>query len=248
MSRARQGNFDGVGREIDRCLAELHRLQRLGHAKIPVATAAGASAIVAGLGNGVVLLGRRWCEQEWITLIAVPVIGVAGMSLLHLRGWSWRDLGFRPLVVQSPARLASASVLAAICLAAASGVVAFLSRELTALEVVRTLVGTAVGEEIVHRSVVLAAWVDTRLRAGWVVAANMITFALWHVAGANGGGRFSWMEVIGPGLLSLPLLWARLRFHSVFAPAAFHGGANLTGSLLAPGSAELTFGNCGSRP
>ncbi|HEV2067647.1 MAG TPA: CPBP family glutamic-type intramembrane protease [Thermomicrobiales bacterium] len=243
MSRARRGNFGGVGREIDRCLAELHRLQRLGHAKIPVATAAGASAIVAGLGNGVVLLGRRWCEEEWITLIAVPVIGVAGMSLLRRRGWSWRDLGFRPLVVQSSARLASALVLAATCLAAVSGVVAFLSRELTALEVVRTLVGTAVGEEIVHRSVVLAAWVDTRLRAGWVVAANMITFAVWHVAGAN-AGRFSWIEVIGPGLLALPLLWARLRFHSVLAPAAFHGAANLTGSLLATGSAELRFGHC----
>lgn len=248
MSRTRRAIFGGLGREIGRCLTELHRLERLDHVKVPVAAAIGASAIVAGLGNGVVLLGRRWCEQEWTTLVAVPVIGFAGASLLRLRGWSWRDLGFRRLVVHSPARLARGLFLAASCLAAASGVVGFLSWELTALEVVRTLVGTAVGEEIVHRSVILAAWVDTRLRAGWVVAANMITFALWHVAGANEGGRFAWMEVIGPGLLALPLLWARLRFQSVISPAAFHGAVNLTGSLLTPGSTEPTFGHCVTRP
>ena len=231
--------FRGFWREIDQGLAELHRLRQLDGPRVPVAAALGASAFVMVFGNVVVLLGRRWFHAEWTTLVGVPALGLLGVLLLRLGGWTRHDLGFR-WPVSDPRRPLSrwlfrtALFLALGCAALAP----FAGESVTLLEVGRLLVGTAIGEEVVHRSAVLAAWAGTSLGARWVVAANVLTFALWHLAGANNETGFRWSEVIGPGVLTLPLLWARLRFRSVLAPAAFHGAVNMTGTLLWPGSGE----------
>ncbi|MCA1702096.1 MAG: CPBP family intramembrane metalloprotease [Actinobacteria bacterium] len=153
--------------------------------------------------TAVVVAGRRWNGQsEWITLVGVPAIGLAGAAVLWRRGWSRRDLSFRWPAVDPPRWFAQGAVVLAVALAAASGIIAKISgEELPAVEVVRLLVGTAFGEEFVHRAVVLGVWASTTVRSRWVVVANMGTFALWHVAGASHRSGFRWWEVAGPGVL-----------------------------------------------
>ncbi len=53
------------------------RLRRLHHTPMSAAGAASASAVLVAVGNGVVVAGRRWGHAEVITLIFVPVIGLA---------------------------------------------------------------------------------------------------------------------------------------------------------------------------
>jgi membrane protease YdiL (CAAX protease family) len=110
------------------------------------------------------------------------------------------------------------------------------------LRTIRTLVGTAFGEELVHRGVLLAVWAGTGV-AGWVVvAANIVTFGFWHIAGAScwlvecttDSCRFQWAEVLGPGGLAVMLVWVRLRFASILAPAVFHAASNIIGVFRAP--------------
>ncbi len=222
-----------VQREYRPCRAELDRLRGLPHRPVPVVGAVGASVLVAALGNVVVVAGRRWNGQsEWITLVGVPAIGLAGAAVLWRRGSSWRDLGFRWPAVDPPRWFAQGAVALAVAVAAASGIIGKMTgEELPAVEVVRLFVGTAFGEELVHRGVVLGVWASTTVRGRWVVVANLVTFALWHVAGATHRSGFRWWEVAGPGVLALVLLWGRLRCRSIVAPAAFHAAPNMAGFL-----------------
>ncbi len=98
----------------------------------------------------------------------------------------------------------------------------------TRLRIVRLLIGTAAGEEIIFRGVVLGAWTSTTVRGRWVLVVNMATFALWHVAGAFDGGTFHWLHVAFPGIAASLLLWSRLRCRSLIAPIALHAAANMT--------------------
>lgn len=221
LARAIGGRIRG---EVGCCLTELNRLRQVKHTRLSISAAVGASALVVVLGNGVVLAGRRLGHDEWTTLFAVPVIGLAGAYFLRLRGWAWSDLGFSWLVTGAPRWL----FWAALTLAGSCGAIGLVAgASVPPLNVVRLIVGTAIGEEIVHRSVVLGIWASTTVGRGWIVAANGLVFALWHVAGASDKCGFHWVEVAGPGALALVLLWARLRFRSVFAPAAFHTGGNM---------------------
>lgn len=217
-------------REYRLCRSELNRLGTLPSRPVSVVSAVGASALVAALGNAVVVAGRRWEGQsEWISLVGVPTIGLVGTAVLSRRGWSWRNLGFRWPTVDPPTRFTHGAVAFAVAVAAASGVIGSIADEdQPAVEVVRLLVGTALGEELVHRGVVLGVWAMTTVARPWVVVANIGTFALWHLASATHQSGFRWWEVAGPGVLSLALLWGRLRSRSIVAPAAFHAAPNMT--------------------
>lgn len=217
-------------REYRMCRSELDRLRGLPHRSMSVLHAVGASALIAALGNGIVAGGRHWKGQrEWITLFGVPVIGLAGVALLVRRGWKLRDVGLRWPAVDPPQCFTYGAVAVAVTVAAVSGVSGRIAGEdFEAVEVVRLLVGTAFGEELVHRGVVLGVWASTTVPGRWIVVANMATFALWHLATATHESGFRWWEVAGPGVLALVLLWGRLRSRSIVAPAAFHAASNMT--------------------
>ncbi|MDQ4091225.1 MAG: CPBP family intramembrane metalloprotease [Actinomycetota bacterium] len=201
---------------------------------LSIGRAAGVSAVIALLGNAIVLLGRRWNAADWTTLVGVPLLGASGSLLLRLRGWRWGDLGWRRPTVAAR-RAVPCSLLGAAPVAAAMSAIVWSERtgDVTVLNVVRLVVGTAVGEEIVHRGVVLATWLSTGASARAIFVANLTTFALWHVAGAADKGPAGVVvDVGGPAVLGVVLLWARLRYRSVSASAAFHGAGNLGGSAI----------------
>lgn len=217
-------------REYRLCRSELDRLRNLSHRPASVVGAIGASGVVVALGNAVVLAGGRWeAQREWFTLLGVPAIAVAGTALLARRGWARRDLGLRWPAVDPPRRFTYGVLAVAVTVSTASGLIGRITGEdVPALGLTRLLLGTALGEELVHRGVVLGVWTATPVAGGWVVVANMGTFALWHLASATHGGDFRWWEVAGPGALAILLLWARLRTGSIVAPAAFHAASNMT--------------------
>ncbi len=229
----RRGVVAWLQREYRLCRSELDRLRALPDRRVSVVGAVGASALVAVLGNAVVLAGRRWNGQsEWITLVGVPAIGLAGAAMLSRRGWTRRDLGFRWLSADPPTWFTHGAVTLAVLVAATSGVIGkIVGGDLPAVELVRLLVATALGEELVHRGVVLGVWASTTVVGRWVVVANMGTFALWHVASATHRSGFRWWEVAGPGVLATILLWGRLRSRSIVAPAAVHAAPNMTAFL-----------------
>jgi hypothetical protein len=226
----------GIWREILRSRDELAHLQEPDPSRepVPLLAALVGSLVVAGLGNVVVLLGRRWCQADWTTLVGVPQIGALGIFFLCRRGWTRQDLGLQLPALSLVGPVSRGLLVTAVALALASAVLALLLRDhVTVLDVVRLLFATAIFEEVIHRGVVLGFWAGTGVSPPWIVLANMVTFALWHVAGAHDKDGFKILEVVGPGALAGPLLWARLRFRSVFAPAALHGVANMTATLFA---------------
>ena len=217
-----------VIREQSTCRAELAAIRRAGSSTSAVGAVAWSLAAI-GWGNAVVLAGRRLGHDQWITLIAVPLFGLAGWWRLRGRGFACRAIGVQPpRPDHTPfltALMVVATVFAGIC---AIGGLATFGQDMRALRTIRTVVGTAFGEELVHRGVLLGVWASTGVTGRQVVAANMVVFGAWHVAGATGDG-FRPGEVIGPAALALPLVWLRLRFRTIFAPMAFHAATNLPG-------------------
>ena len=229
----------GIWREVLRSRDELAHLQETDPSRepVPLLAALAGSAAMAGLGNVVVLLGRRLCQPDWTTLVGVPLIGALGIFVLRRRGRTRQDLGLQLPALSLVGPVSTGLFVTAVVIALGSAVLALLLRDhVTLLDVVRLLFATAIFEEVVHRGVVLGFWAGTGVSAPWIVLANMVTFALWHVAGAHDKDGFAPMEVILPGALALPLLWARLRFRSVLAPAALHGAANMAGTLFTEAS------------
>jgi membrane protease YdiL (CAAX protease family) len=100
------------------------------------------------------------------------------------------------------------------------------------LQVVRLVIATAGGEEVLHRSALLAVWASTPV--GPVVAAvvNAVAFGAWHVAGAWGKGHLGVLEVAVPTLGAFVFLWARLRYRSVAVPVILHLAINLFAELI----------------
>lgn len=218
-----------VVREAERCRVELLDERSGSGRPISVQAAAAWSAGAVGWGNAVVLAGRRFGLDQWITLIGVPLFGLVGWWWLRSRGFSRQAIGLQRPRADHGCLLTgiiwAAALFAVVCAAAA---VATNGEEMRALRAIRTMVGTAFGEELIHRGVLLAVWASTGV-GGWVVvAANMVVFGAWHVAGATCDGFHLW-EVVGPAGLAVPLVWLRLRFHSIFAPMAFHAATNIGG-------------------
>jgi membrane protease YdiL (CAAX protease family) len=222
-----------VGREADRCRAELATICSAGR-PIPVAHALSWSVASIMWGNGVVAAGRRFGHDQWVTLVGVPLFGLAGWWWLARRGFRREAIGMQLPRIDHARLLTGLTVAAAlfvgVCTAAG---LATSGQDMRALRTTRTLVGTAFGEELIHRGVLLALWANTRVSASAAVVANMVVFGAWHIAGATCHGFHPW-EVFGPLVGAIPLVWLRLRFRSIFAPMAVHAATNIGGVFKAP--------------
>jgi membrane protease YdiL (CAAX protease family) len=217
-----------VGREAGRCEAELVAIRSAGR---PIHAASAVAWSVAAIiwGNGVVAAGRRFGHDQWITLVAVPLFGLAGWWWLARRGFRREALGIR-FPRTDDARLLNGLTVAAALFVGAGALAALASfdPDMRGLRTVRTIAGTAFGEELTHRGVLLALWANTGLAPRQVLVANMVVFGAWHLAGASRGDFQTW-EAIGPAILALPLVWVRLRSRSILAPATFHAASNISG-------------------
>ncbi|MEW6473413.1 MAG: CPBP family intramembrane glutamic endopeptidase [Actinomycetota bacterium] len=219
---------DAAVREARRCRGELAAIRSAGPSISPTA-ALGWSVAAVLWGNGLVAVGRRVGHDQWITLVGVPLFGAAGWWWLQRRGCTRRAIGLRwprpdlprPLVILTGAAAVVAGVLTAAGLATAG-------QDRRGLRTVRTVVGTAFGEELVHRGVLLTVWAMSGASTGTTVAANAVVFGLWHATGADHAG-----EVAGPALAALTLVWLRLRSRSILVPAVFHAATNLGGVFSA---------------
>ncbi len=211
---------------VQPAIDELQRL-RVDAPTVSVPAAVAASAAIVGYGNAVVIVGRHLDEPMLATTIGVPALALAGVSWLRRRGTTWHDLGFQLPREKSPSW--ARWILCGAATVAAGGVVArlLIGDAENRLDLVRLLIGTAMGEEIVHRSVVLSLWCGTRLAERRIVAANAIVFGLWHVAGAVKPDGFNPLEMLVPMAGTVVFLWARLHFRSVLAPAILHTSTNV---------------------
>jgi len=212
-----------VLQEAAHCRAELSGISSTGR-RVSVAGALGWSAAAVLWGNAVVLAGRRFGQDQWISLFAVPLFGAA------VAWWSCRRGGFRrsTLGLQRPRTggvhvLLSGITLAAALLAAGCAIVglATFGQDMRGVRTIRTLVGTAFGEELIHRGVLLALWAKSGVSTARVLVANMVTFGAWHLAGATCDG-FHPGEVLWPTAGAVLFVWLRLRFRSILAPTAVH--------------------------
>lgn len=187
-------------------------------------------------------------------------LGIVGASLLVVlarrSGLSWDYLGMRTESVGAGLRLGAA--VAAIVVAAIGAVAAIpASRELLADDrflglgipemlyetLVRIPIGTALGEEVAFRGVVLGMlllWVSP-LRA---VLVSSALFGLWHLLPAidaldtNPAGDLAsgdvatvvgvGLQVIITGIVGAGFAWLRFRSRSIAAPALAHWAINAT--------------------
>lgn len=215
-------------RELSLCRGELDRIRSLPHPLVSAPAAAAWSTVVVGFGNGVVTAGRKTGQHDLITLVAVPAAGAVSAGILRRVGWSAGGLGIRPVMGDRSAGLPWSIVGVATGLVIGKGLYLVVTGDgATRLGVVRLVIGTAAGEELLHRGVVLGLWSATQVGNTSVLVANLAGFGLWHVAGAFRNGRIAWWELAGPAMLGLMLVWARLRFRSVLPAALLHAAGNL---------------------
>ena len=221
-------------RDIDEAIASI----RSGPApKVPVAVAVTASAGAVVAGNAVVLLQRRLggTAGELLTTVAHPLLGLAGASVLIGAGWRRRDVG---LSLPSGGTLASVRRPAlAVAWALGVAVVATWIRGGThdgvsdRVTVLRLMIGTALGEELIHRAVLFPLWAATGRPSRDVGVANGVAFGAWHLAAVapkGWGGRIA--GILGPAVPGTALfLWGRCRSGSVVGSWLLHVATNLPG-------------------
>jgi membrane protease YdiL (CAAX protease family) len=222
-----------VLREIGHCRSELERIRTETSRSTSLRAAVVWSVVAVVWGNLVVLAGRRYGHDQWITLIGVPAFGGVGCLWLWRRGFRWDTLGLRAPRTDHAPLLTGLTVMAAVIAGACAlaGLLTF-GHEMRGMRTIRTIVGTAFGEELIHRGVLLAVWATTGASAWIVVVMNMVVFGAWHLAGATCDGFHGW-QVFWPTVGAVLFVWLRLRFGSIFAPTAVHA-LNVTGVLKSP--------------
>jgi membrane protease YdiL (CAAX protease family) len=208
---------------------------------VPVGLALAGTGGAVAFGNAVVLTSRAIGGNagEVVTTVAIPLFGAAGCVALRLAGWHRADLGLR-----APSRRAVSSLWwPSIVLAAVMGGIAIAAAARGGVtddglsirvSVLRVVVGTALGEELVHRGVLLPLWASTGISPAGVALANGLGFGMWHVAAAYPKG---WLVVLGEvgataTLGAAVFLWARCRSCSVAGSGLLHLSTNLPGLLL----------------
>jgi membrane protease YdiL (CAAX protease family) len=199
----------------------------------PVAVGVTAGVVIAG--NALVVLQRRAGGNLGgsLTTIVMPLLGTAGSVALIAAGWRRGDLGlvFHPRRDLGGLRR-PASVLAG-SLAAAS--IATLLRGGRhdgvgdGLAVLRVVVGTALGEELIHRGVLFALWAATGRSTKTVAVANAVAFGAWHiVAAASETWHPRSARIVVPAAGGTTLfLWARARSGTVLGATLVHAATNL---------------------
>ncbi|MGH9011271.1 MAG: CPBP family intramembrane glutamic endopeptidase [Acidimicrobiia bacterium] len=232
MLRSARSVRNRVVGEAGRCGDELAAIRAAGPSTSPIVAVVWSAATVVW-GNGVVGAGRAFGHDQMITLIAVPLFGLAGWGWLARRGFRREAIGIRFPRVDRAGLLTVPTVVAAVVVALGTMAgLATSAHEMRGLRTIRTIVGTAFGEELIHRGVLLTLWASTGVRAWVVLAANMVGFGAWHVAGASCGG-FRPADVLWPTIGAVLFVWLRLRFRSIWAPVAVHG-LNVLGVFRPP--------------
>lgn len=200
-----------------------------------------ATALVLALGNGLVVLTRRINKPsdtrkgETLTLVVLSATGAALLVALVALGWPARDLGLAMPELRGLGWPATALVWAAGLVVVVFGVIAVKKSSsphdaaAPRLKLARLLLGTAFGEEALHRGFLLAIWCGTDTNSGRIVAVNAVGFGLWHVAGAIKGKRFRCCDVAVPALGALLFLWGRLATGSLLTPILLHAAINVSG-------------------
>ena len=224
-----------VRAEIEHARRALRRLHRTTDAPgAPLALVVVVTVLLVLWGNAVVVAGRQLGGQNVLTLVAHGALALVVTTILLRRGWSRHALGLVPPRPDPDSR----NLRLALTVVSVSGLVAAAATlaldPAKRLDVVRLLVGTATGEEVLHRSALLALWTSSPVTPVITTVANVAAFAGWHVAGAFHDGRFHPLDVAVPAAGALVFLWARLRYRSVAAPIFVHLATNLPGIILAP--------------
>jgi hypothetical protein len=236
--------FDPVrllGREAMHVRLEIQSIADGPAPHVPLCVALVATGGAVLWGNAVVLASRAVGGNagEVITTLAHPLLGAVGCVALRLAGWRYVDLGLRAPTLRS---LSSWKWPGALLTAAASAGAVFLASNggtsdeglSVRLALVRLLVGTALGEELIHRGVLLALWSSTGVPARYVALANGLAFGCWHLAGAAPKGplavsvEFGATATIGTALF----LWGRCRSRSMAGAWLLHSSTNITGGLI----------------
>ena len=214
--------------------------------RVPLPLAVAITSGVVIWGNAVVIAQRRVGGDagEIVTTIAHPVLGATACAALLATGWRGADLGLVP-----PSRAALAGwQRPAILLALGVGGVAIATAVRggpyeggsARLSVLRVVVGTALGEELLHRAVLFPLWAATRRSPRFVAVAHGIAFGAWHIAAVapkGWGGRI--VGILGPAIPGTALfLWARCRSRSVAGSWLLHSSTNLPGVAAAAWSAK----------
>jgi membrane protease YdiL (CAAX protease family) len=222
--------------EVRRAAAELGKMAAEAPRRVSIPAALALSGGIAIWGNGVVLVQRRLggAAGEVITLAVHPTAALIALAILRLRGWRGSDLGLSPRALAPRGRWNALLVLVAALSAFGFARGGMCHQDVALrLSIVRLLLGTALGEELVHRGLMPAIWTATRSSPLGVLVANAATFGAWHVAGAWAKpwpARIA--EIAVPTVLGAPLfLWARLRTGGVSAPTLLHAAINLPGLI-----------------
>lgn len=225
----------------DSVRTEVESISRGPSPEVPVKVAIAVTGATVVWGNVVVMATRTLSGSrgEVVTTIAHPLFGAALCAAMRTARWRNSDLG---LAIPSRAQLARLSrpatvIVVALTAAAASLFVLDGEDEVgtsTRLSTLRLVIGTALGEELIHRGALLALWSSTGCSPRTVAVANGIAFGAWHLAGVKSQG---WVgraaEVFGPAIGGTALfLWARCRSKSVAGSWALHLSTNLPGHAL----------------
>ncbi len=221
----------GLRAEFNEVATELRRLAA-DRRRVPLPVAGFVTVLLVLWGNGVVLVGRHLGASDEVTLAAHPLLALACTAILVQSGWRPGTLGFRrplPEPASGQLRLLLGALVATSLTASAVVLALDPSKR---LEAIRLLLGTAAGEEILHRSVLLALWTSSSASPAATVWVSMAAFGLWHLAGSFHGDAFHPLEVAVPAVGTLVFLWARLRYRSVTAPIIVHIATNLPGIVL----------------
>lgn len=207
--------------------------------RVPVWLAVGITCGAVAWGNAVVLVQRRVGGDagELVTTVAHPMLGLAACAALLATGWRSADLGLVPPSRRALGRLRRpATVLALVAVGAAIATVVRggIDDGVNArISILRLVIGTALGEELVHRGVLFPLWAATRRTPKLVVAANAVAFGAWHVASVAPTGWFGRLSgILGPATFGTALfLWGRSRSRSIVGPWLLHTMTNLPGLI-----------------
>lgn len=206
--------------------------------------------VVAGSGasKAGATLGRAALVAAFLAgFVVAPTWGRLPLVMLSLVGaaslwWVSRRQEAHPDGRSSAESALLVTLLPPILVYAVVGVVLLADErpsEAHAWEVLRVVVVTATGEELIYRGLLLALAART-FGAGMAVVATSVSFGLWHVGDAWDAVEGSFLVqlaavvvvVVGSGVGGVVFAWSRIRTGSLVGPILLHTATNLPGIAL----------------
>ena len=221
--------------------AEVKSISRGPSPEVPVSVAVALTGATIVWGNAVVLATRAMSggARDVFTTVTHPLFGAALCASMRMNGWQSADMGLAMpsrvelFQLKQPLRYLGAALAAAV---AALFILDGADKEGSSarLSTLRLVVGTAFGEELIHRGALFALWSSTGCSPQTVVVANGLAFGAWHLAGVRSQGRLGRAsEVFVPAIAGTALfLWGRCRSKSVAGSWALHLTTNLPGHAI----------------